>query len=44
MMQAMAGMTPVAVDNMQTSNANVTSEAIYWQGTYAINDLSLIHI
>ena len=38
MMQAMAGMTPVASDNMQTSNANVTSEAIYWQGTYAIND------
>ena len=37
-MQMMAGMTPVASDNMQTSNANVTSEAIYWQGTYAVND------
>ena len=23
---------------MQTSNANVTSEAIYWQGTYALTD------
>ena len=37
-MQMMAGMTPVASDNTQTSNANVTSEAIYWQGTYAVND------
>ena len=38
LMQMMAGMTPTPSDNMQTSNANVTSEAIYWQGTYALTD------
>jgi iron complex outermembrane receptor protein len=38
LMQMMAGLTPSPSDNAQTSNANVTSEAIYWQGTYAITD------
>ena len=38
LMQMMAGLTPTPSDNMQTSYADVTSEAIYWQGTYALTD------
>ena len=38
LMQMMAGLTPTPSDNMQTSYADVTSEAIYWQGTYSLTE------
>ena len=37
-MQMRMGLTPTPSDNSQISNADVTSEAIYWQGTYAVTD------
>ena len=37
-MQMQMGLTPTPSDNSQISNADVTSEAIYWQGTYAVTD------
>ena len=34
----MNGITPVASNNSQTSYADVTSQALYWQGTYELTD------
>jgi iron complex outermembrane receptor protein len=34
----MNGITPVASNNIQTSYSDVTSQALYWQGTIELND------